>query len=73
MGAQPLGVVTSHKIFFFFFKLNLSRMFTFLPYCIFIQMPLFVPCQDNLLYGLTLIIESAKCIFILHLLNVNNV
>nr|DAM05857.1 MAG TPA: hypothetical protein [Caudoviricetes sp.] len=30
-------------------------------------------CQDNLLYGLTPVIGSTKCIFILHLLNVNNV
>nr|DAP44269.1 MAG TPA: hypothetical protein [Caudoviricetes sp.] len=48
-------------------------MFTFTQYCIFIQTPLSASCQDNLLYSLTLIIESAKCIFILHLLNVNNV
>lgn len=48
-------------------------MFTYLLYCIFIQIPLFASCQDNLLYGLTLIIGSLKCIFILHLLNVNNV
>nr|DAH28686.1 MAG TPA: hypothetical protein [Caudoviricetes sp.] len=48
-------------------------MFTFLPFCIFIQTPLFVTCQDNLLYGLTTVIDSLKCMFILHLLNVNNV
>nr|DAI46718.1 MAG TPA: hypothetical protein [Caudoviricetes sp.] len=48
-------------------------MFTFIRYCIFIQIPLFSTCQDNLLYGLTAVIESVKCIFILHLLNVNNV
>lgn len=48
-------------------------MFTYLPFCIFIHTPLFTTCQDNLLYGLTLVIESVKCIFILHLLNVNYV
>lgn len=73
MGAQPWGVITSRKNFFFFFLLNLSRMFTFLLYCIFIHTPLLVICQVYLLYELTTIIESVKCIFILHLLNVNNV
>ena len=48
-------------------------MFTFIQYCIFIQTPLFMTYQDSLLYGLTLVIESVKCIFILHLLNVNYV
>ena len=72
MGAQPWGVVTSHKNFFLFLTQNVKLIY--FSYVLHIYSNTFVcACQDNLLYGLTLVIESVKCIFILHPLNVNNV
>lgn len=60
------------KIFSFFLH-NLSSLFTFLLYCIFIQRPYFVFCQDTLLLCFRPYSETLKCIFILQILNVNNV